>query len=387
MKTFIVFSGVFVLVLLTAYNIWAEMDRVKERTSTADTYSFYKNGLAYTEIGSDYGKGNIIGMQPYLSTYDYSTASNFKSCLRKYFEALKKEHKITPRSIVVLPEYIGTWLVTANEKSEIYRQPSVDAAMTILVIANLYKFFVNYCNAPAADKRKYALFSMKAKQMCAIYETTFSQLAKEYNCVIAAGSIALPDVSINVDGHLEVTPNGKIYNTAVVFGPNGKIIPPIVKKVFPVDDEQIFSTCGNTDQKPIFSTRVSRMGLLICAGSLFPQAYQRIAGKVDFVMIPSLSGTDSIWHTRWTGYKSFTNSAEFADTTLYNKITEGDTWTRYSITSRASQSGIHNGLNVFFSGSLWDLKPEGKVLILQNDSLTVLAPTQKQGRIVNLYLP
>jgi predicted amidohydrolase len=386
MKTFFIFSGVFVLVLLTAYNIWAEMDRVKEQTTASAISPLYKNGLAYAEFGADSGKGNIIGMQPFLTPANYASGANFKSILRVYFEVLKKENKITPKSVVVLPEYIGTWLVTANEKTEIYKQPTVDAAMTTLVITNLYKFFINYFNAPATDKMKYALFSMKAKHMCEIYEATFSQLAKEYNCVIVAGSIALPDLFINSKGCLEITPNGKIYNTAVVFGPGGKIIPPLVKKIFPVDDEQVFSACGKPDQTPIFSTRAGRMALLICADSWFPDAYSTVAGKADFVVIPSLGGADSVWNAPWNGYNGFKAPAD-VDTTLYRKITEGDAWIKYSMGRRAPQSKIHNGLNIFFTGDLWDLKPEGRVLVLRDDSLTVLAPAPKQGRIVNLYLP
>ncbi|CAN5396019.1 carbon-nitrogen hydrolase [soil metagenome] len=385
MKTFFVFSGVFVLVLLTTYNIWAEMDRVKEQTAASAISPVYKNGLAYAEFGADSGRGNIIGMQPYLTPFNYASGANFKNILRVYFEALRKENKITPKSVVVLPEYIGTWLVTANEKKEIYGQPTVDAAMTTLIITNLYKFFLNYFQAPASDKMKYALFSMKAKHMCEIYETTFSQLAKEYNCVIVAGSIALPDVSINSQGCLEMKSNGKIYNTSVVFGPDGKIIPPLVKKIFPIDDEQTFSACGTTDQTPIFSTRAGRMALMICADSWFPEAYRHVAGKVDFVVIPSLGGTDSIWNAPWKGYNGFKAPAD-VDTTQYKKITEGDAWIKYSMGRRAPQSNIHNGLNVFFTGNLWDLQPEGRVLVLQNDSLIVLPPVRKQGRIVNLYL-
>ncbi|MBC7628624.1 hypothetical protein, partial [Ferruginibacter sp.] len=75
------------------------------------------------------------------------------------------------------------------------------------------------------------------------------------------------------------------------------------------------------------------------------------------------------------------------DTTLYKKITKGDAWIKYSMGRRAPQSSIHYGMNVFFTGRLWDLNPEGRVLVLNNDSLTVLSPAVKQGRVVNLYLP
>ena len=53
---------------------------------------------------------------------------------------------------------------------------------------------------------------------------------------------------------------------------------------------------------------------------------------------------------------------------------------------RAVKANIHYGLNVFFTGSLWDMQPQGRVLILQNDSTTVLPAAIGKGRIVNLFL-
>ncbi len=384
MRKFLLFSGTLILAVLVIYNIWAEMGRAKEEVSIVTPVS--KNDFNYTEFGADSGKGNVIGMQPLLTPVNYSTAANFKNALYIYFDQLKKQNKLTTKSVVVLPEYIGTWLVAANEKENIYQQPTMDAAMTNLVTSNLFKFIAHYYQAPAKDKRKYALFSMKGKQMAAIYEQVFSQLAKEFNCVIVAGSIALPDAFINSEGKLEINSKGKIYNTSVVFGADGKIVPPLVKKIFPVDDEQVFSGCGKEDQTPIFSTGAGKMALLICADSWFPAAYTTVAGKVDFIVIPSLGGADSIWNAQWNGYNGFKAPAD-VDTSQYHKITEGDAWIKYSMGKRAPQSKIHYGMNVFFTGTLWDLKPEGRVLVLNNDSLTVLAPSINEGRIVNLYLP
>ena len=53
---------------------------------------------------------------------------------------------------------------------------------------------------------------------------------------------------------------------------------------------------------------------------------------------------------------------------------------------RAVQANIHEGLNVFFTGSLWEMQPQGRVLLLQNDSTTVLPPAVGKGRIVCLWL-
>ncbi len=385
MKKFFKLLLLLIVIILATYNIWAEMGRAKEPKTKAIIATDSKARINYVEFGIDSGKGNIIGIQPFLTVYNYSGAANFISSLRVYFEQLKKENKLTAKSIVVLPEYIGTWLVAANEKQSIYQQQSMNDAMINLVSSNLFKFMLSYYGAPAKDKTKYALFSMKGEKMAAIYEQAFSTLAKEYNCVIVAGSIALPDAFINSDGNLKVTTKGEIYNTAVVFGADGKIIPPLVKKIFPVNDEQGFSACGKADQTPIYSTKAGKMALLICADSWFPKAYTTIAGKADFIVIPSLGGIDSIWNAPWDGYNGFTAPGD-VDTTEYKKITEGDAWIKYSMGKRAPASNIHYGMNVFFTGNLWDLKTEGRILVLNNDSLTVLAPSVQQGRIVNLFI-
>lgn len=284
-----------------------------------------------------------------------------------------------------MPEYIGTCLVAANEKQSIYQQQSKNDAMINLVSSNLFKFMVNYYGAPAKDKIKYALFSQKGEKMAAIYQQEFSTLAKEYNCVIVAGSIPSPDAFINSDGNLKVKTKGEIYNTAVVFGTDVKIIPPLVKKIFPVSDEQGFSACGKADQTPIYSTNAEKMALLICADSWFPKAYPTISGKADFIVIPSFGGIHSIWNAPWDGYNGFVAPAD-VDTTEYKKNTEVDTWIKYSMSKRTDVANIHYGMNVFFTGNLWDLKPKGKILMLNNDSLIVLAPSVQQGKIVNLFI-
>jgi hypothetical protein len=372
---------IFVVVVLAAYNIWAAMGRAAEQPVS----KLIAAKFTYVSFGADSGKGNIIGIQPYLTAANYSTAANFKASVSVYFEQLKKGKHLTPKSIVVLPEYIGTWLVAVNEKEALYQPQTMKDAMATLVSSNFFKFISLYYNAPAKDKTKYALFSMKGEKMAAIYEAVFSDLAKEFNCTIAAGSIALPGAFINSSGHLETTTSGEIFNTAAVFGNDGTIIPPLVKKIFPVNDEQSFSACGKQDQVPVYHTSAGRMALLICADSWFPKAYQKITGKADFIVIPSFGSMDTTWQAPWGGYNGFAAPAD-VDTALYHKITEGDAWVKYSMGKRAPQAGIHYGMNVFFTGTLWDLKTEGRVLVLNNDSLTVLKPLAGQGRMVNLFI-
>lgn len=385
MKKFFIRIAIIIAVLLSAYFIWSFTGRAKEKETGWSKLPEFKARFEYVEVGIDSGKGNIIGIQPYLTATSYSTAFNFEVSLRFYFEQLKRENKLNDKSIVVLPEYIGTWLVAANEKETIYKQETIEKAMTTMVRSNLFSFLYGYLKSPAKDKSKYAIFHLKAEKMAKQYQQVFSTLAKEYKCTIVAGSIALPDASINSIGNLQIKQGAPVYNTSVVFGNDGAILPPLIKKMFPIDDEQGFTASADTAQQPVFTTKAGKMAVLICADSWYPQAYNNLTNKADFIVVPSLAGNDSVWIAPWKGYNGFTAPAD-VDTTDYKKISEGDAWLKYSMNNRAVQANIRQGMNVFFTGSLWDMQPQGRVLILQNDSTTVLPPALGKGRIVCLWL-
>jgi predicted amidohydrolase len=385
MKKIFIRIGIIIAVLLSAYFVWSFTGRAKEKETGWRKLPEFKARFEYIEAGIDSGKGNIIGIQPYLTATSYSTAFNFEISLRFYFEQLKRENKLTDNSIVVFPEYIGTWLVAANEKEKIYKQETIEEAMTTMVRSNLFGFLNGYLKSHAKDKSKYAIFHLKAEKMAKQYQQVFSTLAKEYKCTIVAGSIALPDASINSKGNLQIKQGAPIYNTSVVFGNDGAILSPLIKKMFPIDDEQGFTAAADTTQQPVFTTKAGRMAVLICADSWYPQAYSNLTNKADFIVVPSLGDIDRVWLAAWKGYNGFKAPVD-VDTTNYEKISEGDAWLKYSINKRAVQANIHQGINVFFSGSLWDMKPEGRVLILQTDSTTVLPASVGKGRIVNLHL-
>ncbi len=118
MKKFFIRIGIIIAVVFTSYFIWSYTGRAKEKETGWSKMPELKPRFEYVEAGVDSGKGNIIGIQPYLTAVNYSTAFNFETSLRFYFDQLKRENKLTDKSIVVLPEYIGTWLVAANEKEK-----------------------------------------------------------------------------------------------------------------------------------------------------------------------------------------------------------------------------------------------------------------------------
>ena len=106
---------------------------------------------------------------------------------------------LNEKTVVVFPEYIGTWLVAYEQKESLYQEPNIEAAMKALVMTNIFKFTAEWLTAPdVKDKTKYAALAMKGKQAGLIYQEVFSALAQEFKVTIAAGSIVLPEPSVSV---------------------------------------------------------------------------------------------------------------------------------------------------------------------------------------------
>ena len=336
--------------------------------------------------GTDSGKGNFVGIQPALTPIHYANKVTLRDNLRSYLQAAKARGLITPKTIVVFPEYIGSWLVAMEQKNSVYEKTNLTDAMTAVITANLFKFAVAYITAPkgVTEKDKYAAFAMKARQMAETYDEIFSELASEFKVTIVAGSIVLPEPSINEMGHLKIE-RGQLYNTSVVYNPEGKIQGPLVKKIFPINDEAGFTACGDPAQVPVFNTPSGKLAVLVCADSWYPAAYAKLGADVKMIAVPSLGAEDTVWNAPWKGYNGF-KAPNDVDTTDYNQISEGDAWQKYSMGPRARNANISYGMNVFFTGNMWGKKAECRVLILDNDSLSVLPATTTAGRIVNQWL-
>lgn len=382
MKFLVRFVGIS-MIIVALYNIWVVID-VPPTYKVLATSAVEANSIV--SAGVDSGKGNLLGIQPALKPIHYANKVTLRDNLRSYMQAARARGLITPKTIVVFPEYIGSWLVAMEQKSSVYEKANLTDAMTAVITANLFKFLVAYVTVPdgVTEKDKYAAFAMKAKQIAETYDEIFSELASEFKVTIVAGSIVLPEPSINEMGKLKIE-RGKLYNTSVVYNPQGKIQGPLVKKIFPIDEEAGFTASGDPAQVPVFNTPSGKLAVLICADSWYPAAYAKLGTDVNMIAVPSLGAVDSVWNAPWNGYNGF-KAPNDVDTTDYKKITEGEAWQKYSMGPRSVNAGIAYGMNVFFTGNMWGKQAEGRVIVLDKNDLSVLPPTTSSGRIVNQWL-
>lgn len=370
--------AIIVVLLIGLFQLWAQSDRI---TSTEPTPLKLDN---VEVIGTDSLKGNLLGIQPYLLPADYANETTFYNKLSGYLSEAKKNGFINDKTIIVFPEYTGTWLVAVNEKASVYTASTVNSAITKVVLTHPLSFIKNYFGAPAEDKAKYAVFLMKAEEMANIYERVFSKLAKKFEVTIVGGSIVLPEPSVSASGRLQIK-RGNLYNICGVFGPDGKLKNPLSVKAFPINDEKIFTSAGKAQNIPVYQTSAGSLGVVICADSWYPAVYETLKNKkASLLAIPSFSAPDNLWSSKWKGYNGAGVPADVNKADI-GKLTEKDAWLKYSMGGRASRSAIRNGINVFLRGKLWDLGDDGSVIYLKNNS-TNYSKITDGAALINIWL-
>ncbi len=319
-------------------------------------------------VGIDAGRGNLLGVQPWMEPADYRDGRTFRDKLKVYLQTAKDSGLIVPqKTVVILPEYLGTWLVAMDEPNRVYGAKTVQDALTTMVLASPVKFAQAYRSAPdsVGDKTKWTVFAMKGQQMADEYVLAFDQLAAQFAVTIVAGSILLPNPRI-VGQHM-VTDDGPLYNVSAVFHPDGRLDPQLVRKVFPIADELPFVCPSKPADVPVFETPVGRLGVLICADSWHSPVYQTLRQKgATLLAVPSYSAGNGVWQTQWRGYSGTPTPADARANV--GKLTEGQAWLAHAMMGRATpEAGITKGLNVFLRGKLWDLGADGTTIVLDNE--------------------
>jgi len=336
------------LAACAAYAVWSRYGRGVPDRPAPEAYPL-------ESIGEDAGRGNLLGLQPRLEPADYASADRLLGRLDGYFAAARRGGVLNEKTVVLLPEYLGTWLATAGEKAGVYRAATVREAMLRMAASNLPAFL---SRLPGAREREWGLATvirMKAAAIVAGYHHVMSTLAQRYGAHVVAGSLLLPDPHVR-NGELRAG-CGPLYNVTPFYGPDGRVREPLVKKIHPIADELPVIRAGCCDALPVFSTPAGRLGVLICADSWFPDCYEALRKQdVELIAVPSLA-TDM--EALWDGYSGAPPPAD-VDLADVGRLTRADAWKKYTLAGLLTLSGARAGMNVFYQGRLWEMTPAGR---------------------------
>ena len=335
------------------------------------------------ELGQDAQRGNLLGVQPYLTSDDYASPETLRARLGGYMRAAGEKGWLSARTVVVFPEYIGTWLVSAAEGLALARAPTIAVAMRRLALRHAPAFALALLTAQEKDKVSASLFRMKAGRLAADYQAVFGGLAREFGVTVVAGSILLPAPEVR-DRHITAG-HGPLYNTSAVFRPDGSPYASLVRKIYPTSAEQPFVTAASVADLPVFETPAGRLGVLVCADSWYPAPYSRLKDLgAEAVVVPSYISVNGLWDKPWGGYDGAPAPAD-VDPGDVGRLTEGQAWRKYALAGRLQQAGAAAGLNVFLRGALWDAGADsGNALAIRGDQVTEAA--SKGAALLNLWL-
>lgn len=316
--------------------------------------------IDYLEVGSDAGRGNLLAIQPALQLADYASAEALFARLDGYLAAARRRGWLGPRSVVVLPEYVGAWLVAADEPPALYRAASLRQAMLRLALRHSLGFARELARARAPDRARAALFRCKAGRMAALYSEVCAALARRYGATIVAGSTVLPEPQVHA-GRL-VCGTGPLQNVSAVFHPNGLADEQLARKRFLTSAEQSFLAPAE-GAPPVYETPAGRLGVLVCADAFFPERYAALAGRgARLLAVPAYLEASDVWLAPWPGYNGHPCPAdvELAD---IGAIDERAAWLKYGLAGRIAAAEIDYGATAFLRGQILDLGSDGATLL------------------------
>jgi predicted amidohydrolase len=314
------------------------------------------------ESGVDHRRGNLLGIQPWMTPADYISESALFFKLSSYFEAAAGQGWLNPRTIAVFPEYLGTWLVVANAGRAVGRVKHLNRAMLRLALRYPARFAGALHRAEEPDRVAASLFRARASAMASAYPGVFSRLARTFGVTVVAGSTVLP--SPRVDNGELVIGDGPLYGVSAIFAPDGGAHPHLIHKLYPTSAELPFLTPGSAIEQPVFETPAGRLGVLICADSWYPEPYRQLCAQgVELIAVPSYIAKRGCWAGPWGGYDG-ASMPQDVDPRDVGRLTEAEAWRVYALAGRFPSGRARAGINVFLAGELWDLGAEGASMMI-----------------------
>ena len=223
--------------------------------------------------------GNLLAMEVKLLPADYQSRDRLQLRFATYLEQARNEGFLNSRTIVVLPEHVGTGLFALGEKAEVQQARSLRDAMQWTALSNPWNYLRALIENQSRDRRTEAVLRIKAARMAEDYQQIFGDLAREYAVTLVAGSIVLPEPYLQ-NGRL-LTGSGPLRQVSLTFDAQGQPLGPLQYKHDLSRYERRYSQASDTWHPDTLPTPAGRLAVLLgCDGQLASP------GDADFVVVP-----------------------------------------------------------------------------------------------------
>ena len=232
----------------------------------------------------------LAAVQMQLDLDDYWTHGAFEASIRRQLDRVRETADPEVPVLVVFPEDVGLLLVVQGREKQLAGITSIEEAINRTVRSRLLP--VAWTRLIRWKSWVPALLLDRNRVIAETYFTVFSEAARDYGMYIVAGSVVLPPYRIS-DGTVEWQRGPlehSVYNTAYMFGPDGRVIGK-QDKVELIDLEReaaLDLTPGSISDLEVFDTPLGRIGIAICLDAFDDAVAGRLAELgTDILVQPS----------------------------------------------------------------------------------------------------
>ncbi len=227
--------------------------------------------------------GNLLGIETRLQPADYQSRERLQLKFATYLQQAADAGLLNGKTIVVLPEHVGTGLFALGEKPEVQQARTLRDAMQWMALSNPVRYLRALTGHQGDDRRTGAVLQLKAQQMAEDYQSIFGGLARHFGVTLVAGSIVLPEPYL--DGQRLRVGKGPLRQVSLTFDIHGKPLGPLQYKHALSRYERRYSVAPDHERRPLIDTPAGALAVLLGC-----DAYrQRPPGEAKLLAIPGAS--------------------------------------------------------------------------------------------------
>ena len=224
--------------------------------------------------------GNLLGIETRLMPADYQSRERLRLKFATYLDQAQEAGLLNRRTIVVLPEHVGTGLFALGEKPEVQQARTLRDAMQWMALSNPWDYLRALLDNEGDDHRTEAVLKLKARNMAHDYQDIFGGLAQAYGVTLVAGSIVLPEPYIE-EGRLR-SGSGPLRQVSLSFTPDGGVLGPLQYKKNLSRYERRYSEAPEDQAPSVLQTPAGRLVVLLgCDGYT-----QQLSDEAELLAVP-----------------------------------------------------------------------------------------------------
>ena len=231
----------------------------------------------------------LVAVQYKLDTEIFANSQKFAAKIESLMVKIRNLIDDKYHTLVVFPEDIGTMLILDGMTEVVKNSQSLKEGIEKFIKQNFLTIGLKKIFYRTSWQRM--LFLHKSNNIAKLYFETFSYAARKHGVYIVAGSILLPDYTIESGKCKILKPvDSKIFNISYLFGPDGLIIGK-QKKVYLTDLEGtagLDAESAKLFEIKVFDTLMGKIGIAICLDAFKKDVLTELKNQgADILVQPS----------------------------------------------------------------------------------------------------